>query len=104
MFTEGTTFASQPGIHQLHLPMRVSTAGTSTSTAEAASATATASPTPNCFTVGSPLRMKLPKTPIMIRPAAVITGPLCSMPQAMARRSSSPTWRRIATADSRKTW
>ena len=32
------------------------------------------------------------------------TGPLCSMPQAMARLSSSPTWRRMATAESRNTW
>jgi hypothetical protein len=104
MSTVGTTLPSQPGIHQAHFPRRVSTAGTRTSTAEAARATAEASPTPNCFTVGSPLRMKLPKTPIMMRPAAVITGPLCSMPQPIARLSSSPTWRRMATAESRNTW
>jgi hypothetical protein len=82
----------------------VSTAGASRSTIEAASATATASPTPNCFTVGSPFRMKLPNTPIMISAAAVITGPLCAMPQETASLSSSPTWRRIAMADSRNTW
>ena len=39
----------------------------------ASTAIATASPTPNCFTVGSPLKMKLVKTLIMISAAAVIT-------------------------------
>ena len=36
----------------------------------AASSTATDRPTPNCLIVGSPLRMKLPKTEIMMMAAA----------------------------------
>ena len=42
----------------------------------ASTAIATASPTPNCFTVGSPLRMKLAKTLTMISAAEVITRAL----------------------------
>ena len=41
-------------------------AGASSSTDIAASATPTESPTPNCFTVGSPFRMKLPKVAIRV--------------------------------------
>ena len=64
----------EPGSHQFALPSSTITAGTSRQrTIVASTAIAAASPTPNCFTVGSPLRMKLEKTRTMISAAEVIT-------------------------------
>ena len=58
----GRILSSQRGTHQLAFEPSTSRAGASTSTIVAARSTATARPTPNCLTVGSPFRMKLPKT------------------------------------------
>jgi hypothetical protein len=49
-----------------------------------ASSTATDSPTPNCLIVGSPLRMKLPNTEIMMIAAAAITLALEARPERTA--------------------
>ena len=51
-----------------------------------ASSTATDSPTPNCLIVGSPLRMKLPNTEIMMIAAAAITLALEATPERTACR------------------
>ena len=85
-------------------PISTSTAGASISTIVAASATALASPTPNCLTTGSPFRMKLEKTEIMISAAAAITRALIFSPAPTAERSSSPSARWWSTEDSRNTW
>ncbi len=61
------------------------TAGTSRQRTRVASiAIATASPTPNSFTSGSPLRMKLEKTQTMISAAEVITRPVVARPSMTA--------------------
>ena len=54
----------------------------------ASTAIATARPTPNCFTVGSPLRMKLANTLTMISAAEVITRALEARPSITASRLS----------------
>ena len=64
-------------------------AGTSTQrTIEASIAIATASPTPNCLTITSASRMKLPNTHTMISAAEVITRALTARPSTTASRLS----------------
>ena len=65
-------------------------AGASVITRMPASRTALARPTPNCLIVGSPLRMKLAKTVVMIRHAAVVIRALEARPEAAAFRAGSP--------------
>ena len=55
----------------------------------ASTAIAAAMPTPNCFTVGLPLRMKLEKTQTMISAAEVITRALVARPSTTASWLSS---------------
>ena len=104
MSTVGTILPSQAGIHHAHRPSRVSTAGASINTIVAASSTAVDRPTPNCLTTGSPFRMKLENTEIMIRAAAEITRALVFSPSRTEVRSSSPCRRWWSTEDSRNTW
>jgi hypothetical protein len=89
MSTCGRTRLSQAGIHQHAAPASTSSAGASRSTVMAASATPTERPTPNCFTVGSSLRTKLPKTDIMISAAAVMTRAPAARPPAIASRDAA---------------
>jgi hypothetical protein len=90
MSTCGSSLDSQPGSHQTALPNSVSMAGASDSTMALASSTATDNPTPNCLMVGSPLRMKLPNTEIMMIAAAAITLALEATPERTACRGDSP--------------
>ena len=88
--TFGSTRSSHFGIHQFALPNRTITDGTSRQrTIVASTAIATARPTPNCFTVGSPLRMKLANTLTMISAAEVITRALVASPRITDSRLSS---------------
>ncbi len=85
MLTRGSSRPSQAGSHQAALPISTMTAGTSRQRTRVASmAMATAKPTPNCFTVGSPLRMKLVNTQTMISAAEVITRPVEARPSMTA--------------------
>ena len=85
----GRIRSSQPGSHQLDLPRSTIVAGTRRQrTIVASTAIATASPTPNCFTVGSPFRMKLEKTATMISAADVMTRALDARPWTTAVRLS----------------
>jgi hypothetical protein len=66
-------------------------AGARDRTMALASSTATDRPTPNCLMVGSPLRMKLPNTEIMMIAAAAITLALEATPERTACRGGSPS-------------
>ena len=70
----------KPGSDHVRLPNSISIAGARNSTRNAASATATVSPTPNCLMTGSSIRIKLPKTLIMISAAAKTTRALAARP------------------------
>ena len=81
------------------------TAGTSRQRTTVASiATATASPTPNCLTVGSPLRMKLAKTATMISAAEVITRAVPASPSTTESWLPTPALKRSWIFVSRNTW
>jgi hypothetical protein len=69
----------------------------------AASSTATDRPTPNCLIVGSPLRMKLPNTEIMMTAAAAMTLALAARPDRTACLGDSPAVWCWATWLTRKT-
>ena len=70
----------------------------------ASTAIATASPTPNCFTVGSPLRMKLAKTLTMIAAAAVITRAEEARPSTTAAWLSPRLCQTSLIRETRNTW
>ncbi len=81
------------------------TAGTSRQRTTVASiATATARPTPNCLTVGSPLRTKLAKTATMIIAAEVITRAVPARPSTTASWLPTPALKRSWILVSRNTW
>src|SRR6185312_7850517 len=81
----GVILSSHFGIHQFASPISAITPGTSTQrTIVASTATATDRPTPNCFTVGSPLRMNEPNTQTMISAAEVITRAVPASPSTTA--------------------
>ena len=92
-----------PGRYQVALPTSSISAGRTRVTMIASTATAAASPTPNCFTVGSPLMMKLEKTRIMIEAAAMITRIARPSPLTIARRWSPWSSFSSETRVSRKT-